>query len=162
MANRAPTPLWTFAVEAYGRPDAQAACLALQDDHGVNVSYLLWAAWGEAEGLPLDLTAGASLALTWEAGVSAPLRLARRALKPEWAQVQGAAREALRDEVKRLELSAERLLFDSLASLSPGPAPVSLVEAAAHWRRPPPAQAVARLNAAITNPVYGHGSERGE
>ena len=161
-----PGSLWTFAVEAYGRPDAQAACLALQDDHGVNVCYLLWAAWGEAGSLPLDLAAGAELALTWEAGVSAPLRLARRALKPDWAQIERDARESLRGEVKRLELSAERLLLDSLealptAVLPEGSAPVSLFTAAARWRRPPPTSAVSRLHAAITNSGYGPASEPG-
>jgi uncharacterized protein (TIGR02444 family) len=59
-------------------PDVEAACLALQDDHEVNVCYLLWAAWGQVEHRALDLPAGAVLAQAWEDDVAAQLRYARR------------------------------------------------------------------------------------
>jgi uncharacterized protein (TIGR02444 family) len=142
-------PLWEWALKTYPRPDVEAACLALQDEHEVNVCYLLWAAWGQAEGRSLDLAAGAVLAQAWEDDVAAQLRYARRHLKPARPGVADAAREALRGEVKRLELAAERLLLATLR------------QAAAAWPSPPPASAVERLNAAVTNPVYGRPSEPG-
>lgn len=152
------TDLWPWVLAAYPRPGVEAACLALQDRHGVNVCYLLWAAWGEAEDRPLDLSAGVALAESWEDKVAAPLRAARRDLKPDWACIDGDHRVALRDKLKQLELSAERLLLESLAALPPGLGRVTLAEAATLWRAPPPPQSVAALNAAITNPVYAGGA----
>lgn len=148
------TDLWPWALAAYPRPGVEAACLTLQDEHRVNVCYLLWAAWGEAENLPLDLAAGAALAEAWEAKVAAPLRAARRDLKTDWACIAPDRRTALREKLKQLELSAERLLLESLAALPPGAASVTLAEAAALWRAPPPPQSISNLNAAITNPIY--------
>lgn len=153
--------LWAWALATYPRPDVEAACLALQDDHEVNVCYLLWAAWGEAERHALDLSAGAVLAQAWEDDVAAQLRYARRHLKPARPGVADEAREALRGEVKRLELAAERLLLESLEALPPGAGPVTLVKAAAAWPSPPPASAVDRLNLAVTNPLYAPQPEPG-
>ncbi len=151
--------LWPWALAAYPRPGVEAACLALQDRHEVNVCYLLWAAWGEAEGHRLDLEAGVALAVRWEQAVAGPLRAARRHLKLAWPHVADAPREAVRGEVKRLELAAERLLLDSLEGLPPRAEPVSLTEAAARWPSPPPPEAVAALNTAITNSGYAGVSE---
>ena len=36
---------WDWAVAAYARQPVAAACLNLQDGHGQNVPWLLWAAW---------------------------------------------------------------------------------------------------------------------
>jgi uncharacterized protein (TIGR02444 family) len=153
--------LWKWAVAAYARPGVATACLDLQDNHAVNVCYLLWAAWGEVEHRPLDLVAGASLAEAWEAGVSGPLRLARRNLKEDRPGVDPAVREGLRGDLKRTELNAERLLLDSLAALPSGRSRQTLEIAAALWRPAPDARAVERLHAALTNPVYGRAAETG-
>jgi uncharacterized protein (TIGR02444 family) len=153
--------LWSWALATYPRPGVEAACLALQDEHEVNVCYLLWAAWGESEGRALDLAAGVALAEAWEDEVASPLRGVRRHLKPSRPGVDDEAREALRGEVKRLELAAERLLLESLEALPSGAGPKSLQQAAAAWPSPPPAAAVERLNLAVTNPLYASGSEPG-
>jgi uncharacterized protein (TIGR02444 family) len=153
--------LWEWALKTYPRPDVEAACLALQDDHEVNVCYLLWAAWGQVEHRALDLPAGAVLAQAWEDDVAAQLRYARRHLKPFRPGVADEPREALRGEVKRLELAAERLLLESLEAMAPGAGPATLQQAAAAWPSPPPASAVERLNLAVTNPVYGPPPEPG-
>jgi uncharacterized protein (TIGR02444 family) len=113
---------WTWALEAYARPGAAQACLELQDRHGQNIPYLLWAAWAASEGRPLDratLEAGAGLAARWEAAAVGPLRAARRAMKPEVPGMADLAREALRAEVKALELQAEQLLIEALEALPP-------------------------------------------
>jgi uncharacterized protein (TIGR02444 family) len=115
---------WTWALEAYARPGAAPACLDLQDAHGQCVPYLLWAAWAASEGRPLDrptLEAGAKVSARWEAAAVGPLRAARRALKPEVPGVDDGAREALRAEVKALELQAEQLLIETLEALAPAP-----------------------------------------
>jgi uncharacterized protein (TIGR02444 family) len=127
---------WTWALEAYARPGAAQACLELQDRHGQCIPYLLWAAWAAREGRPLDrpaLEAGAELAARWEAAAVGPLRAARRAMKPPLPGVADAAREALRAEVKALELQAEQLLIETLEARAPpaGPHPLPLRSALA-------------------------------
>ncbi len=133
---------WTWALEAYARPGAAQACLTLQDDHGQCVPYLLWAAWAAGEGRPIDastLQAGAALAADWEAAAVGPLRAARRAMKREVQGMADGAREALRAEVKALELQAEQLLIDALAAMAPEaggtalPLAPALAAAAAAW-----------------------------
>lgn len=143
--------LWDWAAEAYAAPGAQAALLALQDDHGQCVCLLLWAAWRARMGAaPTDdeLEASALLAQGWERAVTAPLRAARRALKIAAPGVADAGREALRARVKADELRSERLLLEALEAREPnapqtGPSkadPVSetLMAAAAAWGKPPP------------------------
>jgi uncharacterized protein (TIGR02444 family) len=133
---------WTWALEAYGRPGAAQACLDLQDHHGQCVPYLLWAAWAAREGRALGrptLEAGAGIAARWEAAAVGPLRAARRAMKPEVPGVADAAREALRAEVKALELQAEQLLIETLEAMAPEPGSTvlplarALAAAAAAW-----------------------------
>jgi uncharacterized protein (TIGR02444 family) len=133
---------WTWALEAYARPGAAPACLDLQDAHGQCVPYLLWAAWAAREGRSLDqptLEAGAALSARWEAAAVGPLRAARRAMKPEVPGVSDASREALRAEVKALELRAEQLLIETLEALAPEPGrdvlslPAALSAAASVW-----------------------------
>ncbi len=145
---------WTWALEAYARPGAAEACLDLQDGHGQCVPYLLWAAWAAREGRALDsrtLRAGAELSAHWEAAAVGPLRAARRAMKSPVPGVAEAAREALRAEVKTLELQAEQLLIETLEALAPeanggalaiGPA---LAAAATAWRCDAPQSALERL-----------------
>jgi len=145
---------WTWALEAYGRPGVAEACLHLQDRHGQSIPYLLWAAWAAREGRALDrrmLDAGADLAARWEAAAVGPLRAVRRAMKPEVPGMADGAREALRAEVKALELQAEQLLIETLEALAPeaGQAPLALgpplAEAAAAWPGEAPQTALARL-----------------
>jgi uncharacterized protein (TIGR02444 family) len=120
---------WTWALEAYARPGAAEACIDLQDRFGQCIPYLLWAAWAAREGRPLDaeaLQAGAELSERWEAVGVGPLRQARRAMKPSVAGIAEGAREAIRAEVKALELKAEQLLIETLEALAPEAAAQSL------------------------------------
>jgi hypothetical protein len=41
--------IWDWALAAYGRPGVPEAALALQDRHGQNTSFLLWAVWAETD-----------------------------------------------------------------------------------------------------------------
>jgi len=145
---------WTWALEAYARPGAAEACLDLQDRHGQCIPYLLWAAWAARTGRSLDakvLQAGAELCERWEAAAVGPLRQARRAMKPSVARVDDGAREALRAEVKALELKAERLLIETLEALSPEaasdsfPVGAALSAAASAWLSKAPPEALQRL-----------------
>ena len=146
--------LWTWALEAYAHPGAAQACLDLQDRFGQCVPYLLWAAWAATEGRVLDARAlldGADLCDGWQEAAVAPLRAARRAMKPSVEGIADGAREALRAEVMALELKAERLVMETLEALTPetSTAALSLVEAlraaARAWPSRAPLEALEQL-----------------
>lgn len=149
--------LWDWTLAAYARPGVAPACLALQDNNGQNVPLLLAAAWAATQGRSLDLDKAVALTRAWEADVVAPLRAARRGLKVSTPPIGDAAREALRQTVKAVELEAERLLLAALESLAwPGeaaPMDAALATAAARWSTPenppPPAGEIVALSFAL-------------
>ncbi|HLD68899.1 MAG TPA: TIGR02444 family protein [Pseudomonas sp.] len=112
-----PTDLWRFAQSLYARPGVASACLRLQDG-GADVCLLLCGAWLERRGL--DCTAPRlqqllALAVPWQEQVIMPLRRLRQA----WRTAAGGDPELdrLREQVKALELDAERQLLLRLESL---------------------------------------------
>ncbi|MGQ9365917.1 TIGR02444 family protein [Azospirillum sp. A39] len=143
----AANPLWAFSLAVYARPGVAAACLDLQDRHGADVNLVLFALWAGAEcGATVteaELERLRGVAAPWQAEVVGPLRAVRRRLKGE------ADAAALREEVKALELAAERVEQDRLfarSGLRPGRG--SAVAAEANLRRllpPEAAGAVAAL-----------------
>jgi uncharacterized protein (TIGR02444 family) len=147
--------LWQWALEVYARPSVAQACLALQDGHGQNVPYLLWAAWRAHEGRPTDLSLAASLVKRWEAEVGAPLRGVRRATKPAWEGVLDEPREDFRAAIKTAELQGEKVLMESLEALSGEPGPAldllaTLMEAARASGDPPPEAALRALSDSLS------------
>lgn len=141
---------WDWALAAYDRPGVAEACLSLQDDHGQQTAYLLWAAWAS----PPDavLADGAELARHWEAAILGPVRQARRALKIPLTPVDDTARTDVRETIKAAELDLERLLMTSLAGLcdpAPGPVLPALIRAGEAWGDPPPEEALKRLATAL-------------
>ena len=156
--------LKTYAVRLYGRDGVQAACLSLQDDHGVDVDLALFAAWtGAALGRRLD---GAAWALAdahvaeWRDDVIAPLRATRRAMKLLASPPPGA--EELRARVKALELDAEFVELAMLEAIAgrlgaPAAAGAELAEANLHalaaHAAPGAAEAFATIAAACHDPA---------
>ena len=150
--------VWEWANAAYARPGVETLCLELQDQHGHCVSYLLWAAWAACEGRALDeasLSEAVSLARDWEAKAIRPLRLARRALKAPRPGIDAQGQSALREQIKRQELMAERLLLDALELRTPAPGgpprdmAAALGEAARAWG-PAPLALIAALSDAFS------------
>ena len=137
--------LWDWALQAYARQHVADACLHLQDAHGQNVPYLLWAAWAAGEGRGADAKAAALLMKRWDTEVGAPLRGVRRALKAPFPAVADARRESFREAVKGVELQGERVLMESLEAMSgPSSAPQDVLEglvAAAKASGDPPRRA---------------------
>lgn len=144
--------IWEWALEAYGRPGVPEACLELQDRHGQNTSLLLWAVYDEVSDPDL-LARAAEATRAWDRTALVPLRDVRRALKSPLPPFDDGARLALREEVKGLELAAERLLLETLDRLSAGrggaPALEALTAASRAWGAPAPANALAELAAAL-------------
>jgi uncharacterized protein (TIGR02444 family) len=146
-------PLWDWTLIAYGQPGVPEACLALQDRHGQNTSFLLWSVWAEGPDAAA-LAEGAKVAKAWDATVLMPIREIRRALKPAFPGVEDDAREALREDVKAAELRAERVLMESLEALAASesggrPALEALRAASAAWGLAAPDDALAALAAAL-------------
>lgn len=135
---------WAWAAGAYARPEVSDLCLQLQDEHGQNIPFLLWAVW--VGDIPhARLAAGAALTQDWERRVVGPMRSVRRALKPAHPKIAEAAREGLREDVKACELRAERVLMEVLAEGGQGPKsdPAERLTAASRaWGGPPPPAAL--------------------
>lgn len=146
--------LWTWAVTAYGRPGVGEACLTLQDRHEQCVPLLLWAAWSAATGRFPDadtIEAACDTARAWETTTIGPLRAIRRTLKAPIPDVDDTARLARREQIKAVELAAERDLLAALEALStdapasPRPMLDGLVAVARAWSSVTPRPALALL-----------------
>ncbi|KRB40444.1 MAG: TIGR02444 family protein [Pseudomonadota bacterium] len=146
--------LWDWTLEAYSRPGVPEACLTLQDDHGLNTSFLLWAVWAEGPDAAV-LAAAANAGKVWDARVLAPVREIRRTLKPPFAAIDDGARESLREDVKAVELRAERVLMETFEALTEQrrggtPALAALQAASRAWGVRAPDDALARLASALS------------
>lgn len=151
-----PSPFWTFSLTVYSDSAVQEECLCLQDHHGIDVNLLLFCAFvGAVHGAvlsPDDVRQAAGIVEAWHSSVVASLRAARRALKPFAAEPSPitSKAEALRTDVKAVELEAERL--EQMMLQGWGAAQLD------RWPRSPPAQAVAHNLLALF--AIGGGSAR--
>jgi len=115
-------PFWDFSLVVYRKPGVAEACLYLQDDAGVDVNLLLFFCWlagvrdealGEAE--IRDILRRTT---DWRDHVVRPLREVRRWMKGDVEGMPAGPVEALRSQVKRIELESERLQQDMLFALA--------------------------------------------
>ena len=114
--------LWDWAAAAYAQPGVADECVALQDHHDQSVPLLLWAAWSAAKGCRPDadtIEAACDTARAWQITTTAPLRAVRRTLKAPVPDIDDAARLAIREQVKAVELASERQLMAALEALWP-------------------------------------------
>lgn len=134
--------LWEWSVRAWSTEGVSEACLHLQDAAGQNPPLLLWAAWAARTGRSPDadtLEAACDIARAWQETAVTPLRALRRALKGRHPDLEDADREAVRAQVKAVELDAERRLLAALEALtptaggSPRPALDALIAVARQW-----------------------------
>ncbi|RZJ24540.1 MAG: TIGR02444 family protein [Brevundimonas sp.] len=139
----ADTPgLWDWSLRVWTVEAVRTTGLDLQDAQGQNLPLLLWAAWCAGTGRAPDaddIEAACDTARVWQETTVAPLRAVRRALKSRMPDFEDADREAIRDQVKAIELEAERRLLAALEALAPAPSgapkPVfaALVAVAREW-----------------------------
>jgi uncharacterized protein (TIGR02444 family) len=105
--------LWKFATSFYGREGVAAACLLLQDRLAVNVNILLLSLYALLErGVSLksdDLSAARGLVDDWDREIVQGLRHLRRRLKSGPSPAPSPATVELRDNIKSIELQAERI-----------------------------------------------------
>lgn len=155
---------WDWAVAAYGREGVAEACLELQDEHGQCVPLLLWAAWRGRSGAHITgdvAEQAAALCRIWSDEVIAPVRGVRRRLKTPLMDGDELVRLPLRENIKAVELAAERALMEQLQAL-PGesqdvPPPFLtalmldfILKLAFLWSPDFPAEGLAKLCGALT------------
>jgi uncharacterized protein (TIGR02444 family) len=123
---------WTFALAIYARPGVAEACLALQNEAGVDVMLLLMATFAAVKRRQL-LTTGEIASLDaacgpWREQIVQKLRAIRTELKAGPRPAPGEATEPFRAKIKAIELEAEklenRLLAECLPLKTQGQAPV--------------------------------------
>jgi len=113
---------WDFSLHFYALPRVAAACLELQDRAGVDVNvlfYLLFVAQHCRRLDRSDVTRIDAAVKAWREQVVQPLRSVRRELKKGMAPIDADAAAALRNDVKRIELEAERIEQHTLERLVP-------------------------------------------
>ena len=115
------SPFWQFSIRFYAVPGVADACIALQDQAGVDVNILFYLLWNATQGRAFnaaDVTEIERRIGPWRDIAVVPIRNIRRALKSPPPVMEPAAAEALRTRIKAVELEAERLQQEALYSLA--------------------------------------------
>jgi uncharacterized protein (TIGR02444 family) len=111
------TPFWRFSLNYYKQSGVSDACIALQDGCGVDVNLLLFLVWLADNGRALNADEVKTLdgkVKSWRELTIIPIRVVRRKLKGAATLVEPARQESFRDNVKAVELAAERLQQEAL------------------------------------------------
>ncbi|MGH7005901.1 MAG: TIGR02444 family protein [Alphaproteobacteria bacterium] len=118
---------WDFSVTLYGKPGVAAACLALQDRHGVDVNILMFCFWLAASGRgPVgrrSLDEAFAAAEAWHAEIVRNLRALRKRLKQPVGPADAALAQALRARIQKIEIDAEHIEQLTLAASAAAEAP---------------------------------------
>jgi len=115
--NTAITPFWRFSLNFYRQAGVSDACIALQDDCGVDVNLLLFLFWLASESRQLTADEVKKLddqVRSWRELTIVPIRDTRRKLKGAATLVAPGRQEAFRNKVKAVELEAEQLQQEAL------------------------------------------------
>jgi uncharacterized protein (TIGR02444 family) len=113
MSAASPIGFWPFSVNAFGQPEIERLCLALQDQHDLDVNLLLFCCWlGLQESAVLTAAQVQTLIDAtdeWQAEIVKPLRAIRRRLKQQTGGVSPQQSLALHRAVAGIELESEQL-----------------------------------------------------
>ena len=142
---------WKFSLRFYQQPAVLPICIALQDQHGVDVNLLFFILYLSHNGrrLRIDEVRRIDASIRdWRLRIVQPLRAIRRELKTGIAPVAIADSAALRSAIQRDELLAERLQQEALEREFP----LSATGLAAA------PQAAATANIAVYGAVLGAGA----
>ena len=115
------TPFWRFSLHFYRQAGVAEACIALQDDCGVDVNlllFLLWLAAGRRQLSAANVKELDAAVRDWRQLTIVPIRDVRRKLKGVATPLEANKQEAFRTKIKAIELEAERLQQEALYSRS--------------------------------------------
>ena len=113
--------LWDYATTAYSQPGIADLCLWFQDHCRSDVSVILFIGWCSMRGVLVDhglLAQVKQKVSNWHQDVVVPLRGLRRELKGNSKFIELEAVCIFREKIKALELEAEHLELNALATLS--------------------------------------------
>ena len=112
-SNELEAECWAFALAIYARPGVAEACLALQNEAGVDVMLLLTTTFAAVKHrlllTPDEIRTLDEACRPWREQIVRPLRTVRSGLKSGPQPAPSEATERFRSQVKALELAAERL-----------------------------------------------------
>jgi uncharacterized protein (TIGR02444 family) len=134
------SPFWRFSLRFYRLPKVANACIALQEEAGIDVNLLMFLLWQATHKRALSLIEVGELESRigpWREATVIPLRSVRRALKSPPALVAPTTAEAFRTRIKAIELEAERLQQEAMYELA---------HASPFGRAAAPAEDAARTN----------------
>lgn len=113
-------PFWDFSLQVYHREGVGAACLHLQERHGVDVNVMLFCLWlgdtGRGVMTAEELDALRAAVEEWHRVVVRGLRSVRTAMKSDFPNVPDKLRESVRGQVQAAEINSEHLEQLLLAS----------------------------------------------
>jgi uncharacterized protein (TIGR02444 family) len=115
------SPFWRFSLAFYRKAGVADACIALQEQAGVDVNLLLFLLWHATLKRVLSTAEVESLeqrVAPWRNATVLPLRAIRRALKSPPELVAAPASELFRTKIKAIELEAERLQQEAMYDLT--------------------------------------------
>jgi uncharacterized protein (TIGR02444 family) len=120
-ANNSGSPFWRFSLRFYREPAVADACIALQEEAGIDVNLLLFLLWHATRARVLSKKEVEELETAiapWRDATVIPLRGVRRALKSPPDLVTRPAAEQFRTKIKAAELEAERLQQEAMYALA--------------------------------------------
>ena len=120
-SSEAARSLWDYATASYSRPGVAESCLWFQDHCRGDVPIILFISWCSIRGVLVDhqlLAKVEQMVSVWHRDVVAPLRGLRRELKRDSKGIVQETVFAFREKLKALELEAEHLELNALATLS--------------------------------------------
>ncbi len=106
------SPFWRFSLSFYALPDVAPACLKLQDEAGADVNLmllLLFLADSCRQVTPGQIARLDGTIRVWREKTVITLRALRRQLKEDSNGLDAGIREGFRNQIKRVELEAERI-----------------------------------------------------
>ncbi len=112
--------LWRFSLAFYRQPGVADACIRLQDEAGVDVNVMLYLLYLAGRGKAIsaaEMSRIEAVTADWRSAVVMPLREIRRKLKSPLGVFAPAVTAELRNDVKRIELGAERIQQQALENL---------------------------------------------
>lgn len=119
--NNSGSPFWRFSLRFYREPAVADACIALQEEAGVDVNLLLFLLWQATRKRALskkEVGEFETVIAPWREATVIPLRGMRRALKSPPDLMAPPTAEQFRTKIKAVELEAERLQQEAMYALA--------------------------------------------